>query len=144
MGPIVAPYSILTHLVKKLFASLLGEVLGGVDLVWANCCSFVEPDCNMCHLVEEKYVRLLDCLLLIFVGEVLGDVDLVWANCRSFNEADSDICDLADQAQQALRMRWQQEGLPTVTPIPPRAKKQKKDGKKRALDAGGSPFFQQS
>jgi len=73
-------------------------------------------------------------------GEVLGDVDLVWANCRSFNEPDSEICDLADQAQQALRMRWQQEGLPTVTPIPPCAKKQKKDGKKRALDAGGSPF----
>ncbi|KAL0019631.1 hypothetical protein WJX77_005620 [Trebouxia sp. C0004] len=72
------------------------------------------------------------------LGEVLGDVDLVWANCRSFNEPDSDICDLADQAQQALRMRWQQEGLPTVTPIPPCARKQKKDGKKRALDAGAS------
>ena len=70
----------------------------------------------------------------------MGDVDLVWANCRNFNEPDSEICDLADQAQQALRMRWQQEGLPTVTPIPPCAKKQKKDGKKRALDTGGSLF----
>ena len=69
----------------------------------------------------------------------MGDVDLVWSNCRSFNEADSEICDLADQAQQALRMRWQQEGLPTVTPIPPSAKKQKKkESKKRALDAGVS------
>lgn len=55
MGPIDAPYSILTHLVENLFASLLGEVLGDVDLVWANCCSFVEPDCNMCHLVEGAY-----------------------------------------------------------------------------------------
>ena len=77
----------------------------------------------------------------LLVGEVLGDVDLVWANCRNFNEPDSEICDLADQAQQALRMRWQQEGLPTVTPIPPCAKKQKKDGKKRALDTGGSTLF---
>ena len=72
-----------------------------------------------------------------YVGEVLGDVDLIWSNCRSFNESDSDICDLADQAQQALRMRWQQEGLPTVAPVPPSAKrKQKKDGKKAALEAG--------
>lgn len=70
-------------------------------------------------------------------GEVLGDVDLIWSNCRSFNEGDSDICDLADQAQQALRMRWQQEGLPTVAPLPPSArKKQKKDGKKPMPDAG--------
>ena len=68
-------------------------------------------------------------------------MDLVWSNCRSFNEADSEICDLADQAQQALRMRWQQEGLPTVTPIPLSAKKQKKkESKKRALDAGVSGF----
>ena len=72
----------------------------------------------------------------LLAGEVLGDVDLVWANCRSFNEPDSEICDFADQAQQALRMRWQQEGLPTVTPIPPSPKKKKKDGRKRALDPG--------
>lgn len=72
-------------------------------------------------------------------GEVLGDVDLIWSNCRSFNEADFEICDLADQAQQALRLRWQQEGLPTVTPLPPSArKKQKKDGKKPMLAAGDS------
>ena len=69
-------------------------------------------------------------------------MDLVWSNCRSFNEADSEICDLADQAQQALRMRWQQEGLPTVTPIAPSsAKKQKKkESRKRALEAGVSDF----
>ena len=83
-------------------------------------------------------------MISCIAGEVLGDVDLVWANCRSFNEPDSEICDLADQAQQALRMRWQQEGLPTVTPIPPCAKKQKKDGKKRALDAGGSSLLKHS
>ena len=68
---------------------------------------------------------------------MLGDVDLIWSNCRSFNEADSEICDLADQAQQALRMRWQQEGLPTVAPLPPSAgKKQRKNGKKAVLEAG--------
>ena len=68
----------------------------------------------------------------------MGDVDLVWSNCRSFNEPESEICDLADQAQQALRMRWQQQGLPTVTPIPPSASKQKKKACKKAqLDAGG-------
>ena len=82
--------------------------------------------------------------MIVSSGEVLGDVDLIWSNCRSFNEADSDICDLADQAQQALRMRWQQEGLPTVAPIPPSArKKQKKDGKKTMPEAGepcDSPF----
>lgn len=72
-------------------------------------------------------------------GEVLGDVDLIWSNCRSFNEADSDICELADQAQQALRMRWQQEGLPTVAPLSPSARtKQKKDGKKAMPEAGES------
>ena len=73
-----------------------------------------------------------------YSGEVLGDVDLIWSNCRSFNEADSDICDLADQAQQALRMRWHQEGLPTVAPLPPSAKKkkQKRDSKKAVLEAG--------
>ena len=77
-----------------------------------------------------------------YSGEVLGDVDLIWSNCRGFNEADSDICDLADQAQQALRMRWQQEGLPTVAPLPPSArKKQKKDGKKSVLETG-EPFCQ--
>ena len=69
-------------------------------------------------------------------GEVLADVDLIWSNCRSFNEPESEICDMADQAQQALRMRWQQEGLPTVTPIAPQTKKQKRDGKQAALDAG--------
>ena len=67
-------------------------------------------------------------------------MDLIWFNCRSFNEADSDICDFADQTQQALRMRWQQEGLPTVAPLPPSArKKQKKVGKKAVLEAG-EPF----
>ena len=70
------------------------------------------------------------------VGAVLRDVDLVWANCRAFNEPDSDISALADEAQQALRIRWQQAGLPTVTPSgpphPPSAKKSK--GRKRALD----------
>lgn len=72
-----------------------------------------------------------------YSGEVLGDVDLIWSNCRSFNEPDSEICDLADQAQQALRMRWQQEGLPTVAPLSPSAaKKQRKGGKKAVLEAG--------
>lgn len=64
---------------------------------------------------------------------------MVWSNCRGFNEPDSEISDLADQAQQALRMRWQQEGLPTVTPIPPSAnnkQQKKKSGKKHVLDAG--------
>lgn len=70
----------------------------------------------------------------VHAGEVLGDVDLIWSNCRSFNEADSEICDLADQAQQALRMRWQQEGLPTVAPSA--GKKQRKSGKKAVLQAG--------
>ena len=69
-------------------------------------------------------------------GAVLRDVDLVWANCRAFNEPDSDICAMADEAQQALRIRWQQAGLPTVTLSDPKhpmsAKKSK--GKKRALD----------
>ena len=74
------------------------------------------------------------------VGAVLRDIDLVWANCRAFNEPDSDICALADEAQQALRIRWQQAGLPTVTPSdpphPPSAKKSK--GRKRTLDETSS------
>ena len=83
-------------------------------------------------------VLLSVCLRLIAhaAGSILRDVDLVWANCRAFNEPDSDICALADEAQQALRIRWQQAGLPTVTPAgpphPPSAKKNK--GRKRTLE----------
>jgi len=70
-------------------------------------------------------------------------VDLIWGNCRNYNEPDSEICDLADQTQQALRMRWQQEGLPIVTPITPAAEK-KKDGKKHGLEAGGTLCVQKT
>ena len=81
---------------------------------------------------------LHDFNLVIIAGEVLGDVDLIWCNCRSFNEPGSEISDLADQAQQAFRIRWQQEGLPTVDPINPLLKTKKQSGKKRALEAGES------
>lgn len=67
-------------------------------------------------------------------GSILRDVDVVWANCRAFNEPDSDICALADEAQQALRIRWQQAGLPTVTPSGPSSSLKKTKGKKRILE----------